>query len=352
MMKAVLGRALCRTAYHSGALSGAMRLTEPLNARAADGRFQILVYHRVGNDVDPYLPGTTVAAFERHMRYLHDHFRILSLSELLSAARRGTVPGRAVAVTFDDGYEDTYIHAYPIVRRYQIPITVYLATGFIDDGCAMWNDRVGVAIRDTLRDRLDAIPGHGSLPLTTPVERLRALEETLGILKRRPAAERDELTAAIIRALEVPDERAPRMLCWPQVEEMHAHGAEFGAHTVHHAILTAIPADEAWREIVESKQMIEERLHTPAVHFAYPNGTVRDFDAGTKSLVRKAGFASAVSMVAGTNTAGTDMYELRRESPWEEDTALFAARLWWYRMRGNAGGGGTDGNEMVTGSNG
>jgi peptidoglycan/xylan/chitin deacetylase (PgdA/CDA1 family) len=335
-VRAALGTGLSWSAYYTGALQAAMRFAEPLNGSTPDGRFQILVYHRVGEDVDPYVQGTPVAVFERHLRYLCRHFRILSLADLVLAARRREVPARAIAITFDDGYEDTYSHVLPIVRRYEVPITVYLATGLIDEGRPMWNERIATAIRYTSCERLQAVPGCDPLPLATATQRRRTLERVLGLLKPRRPAERDELTEQIVRALGVTDDRAPRMLRWAQVRKMREHGVEFGAHTVNHPILSALSAAEAYQEIVESKRVIEEQIQTPVEHFAYPNGTSRDFDETTKNLVRTAGFLSAVSMIFGINTTGTDPYELRRGGPWEEAIAPFATKLWWYRRRGRS----------------
>jgi len=330
-LKQVFVRACCQTAYHTGLLGLATRIKEPFTGASGARPFQILVYHRVGKNVGPFTPGVPVAAFERQMRYVSTHFRVLSLTDLVNAAQQGAVPSRAIAITFDDGYEEMYTHVAPILRRYQVPITVYLATSFMHEGQPMWNDRLGIAIRDTERSMIEGLPQAGPLPLKTGSERLRALHQALDVLKRREPSERDELTAGIIRALGVRTDGGPRMLRWQQVEDLATQGIEFGAHTVHHPILTAIPTGTAEREIVESKSEIENRLQKAVHHFAYPNGTKRDFNDTIKALVKKAGYSSAVSMIFGTNTFATDRYAWRRGGSWEEATALFAAKLWWYR---------------------
>jgi peptidoglycan/xylan/chitin deacetylase (PgdA/CDA1 family) len=329
-----LEQALCRAAYHSGLLDAATRFIEPPARSGPEKMFQILVYHRVGAAGDAFVPALSVAAFERHVKYLCERCCVLSLTDLIAAADAGRIPTRAVAITFDDGYEDTYLHAFPVLRRHGMPATVFLTTGLMDSDLTMWNDGVGTAIRDTACAALDGVPGCGPLPLTTTQQRLEALERTLKALKAHPPSERAELTRQIGRTLGVSPDRGPGMLRWKQVEEMHAHGIEFGAHTVNHPILTSIPEEAAAREISESKRCIEERLQVPVKHFAYPNGLASDFNETTKRLLKQAGFSTAVSMLFGTNSATTDRYELRRGGPWEEDASVFATKLWWYRWTG------------------
>jgi peptidoglycan/xylan/chitin deacetylase (PgdA/CDA1 family) len=330
--------ALCQAAYHSGLLGLAASWMESRDLKPGDRCFQILTYHRVGNDGDAYVPATSVAGFERQMRCLREHFRPMSLTDLLGAAERREIPPRAVAVTFDDGYEDTFIHAFPIIRRYEIPVTVYLATGLIGQDGSMFNDRIGLAIRGTRCTEIDPLPGLGPLSLHTPQQRQTALQKILEAVKRRPPVERDVVTSEIVRALDVAADDGPRMLRWGQVMEMHEAGIDFGGHTVHHPILSCVPEDEAEREIAESKRAIEERLQAPARHFAYPNGGASDFTDATQRLVARAGFSSAVTMIFGANTAATNRYALCRGGPWEEDTAVFGAKLWWYRWRGPVAG--------------
>jgi peptidoglycan/xylan/chitin deacetylase (PgdA/CDA1 family) len=324
---------LCGVAYRSGLLRVAAGLTEPRRGPTADGRFQILVYHRVGATADRFHPATPVGVFERQMRYLQRNFNVLSLTALLQAVERREVPARAVAVTFDDGYEDLYRYVFPIIREHGVPITVFLATGFIDSERPMWNDAVAAAVRDTRSPALGGLPDCRPMPLATPAQREEAVARGLSVLKYRPLRERDDLVAQILRSLKVPEYKGPRMLRWEQVKLMHAGGVEFGAHTVQHPILTRLAPTERWYEIFNSKRAIEERLQGPVTHFAYPNGTVRDFDDVTKALVQKAGFASAASMIFGTNTPETDRYALRRGGPSEDCLSVFATKLWWYRRQ-------------------
>jgi peptidoglycan/xylan/chitin deacetylase (PgdA/CDA1 family) len=332
-MNTALMHTVCRAAYHTGLLRLAARIAEPAERPSRRGYFQILVYHRVAPDVDAFVTGTPLDVFARQIGYVAQRCRLLSLTDLMAAADCGQIPARAVAITFDDGYEDTYLHAYPVLRVHGAPATVFLTTGLMDTDGGMWNDRLGLAIRAARAPMLDGVPGCSPLPLTTVAAREYALARALRALKPYPPAVRDEITERIGTTLGGGSSVPPRMLRWQQVREMHAHGIDFGAHTVTHPILTTLSAAEVRREITASKAAVEQAINAPVRHFAYPNGMATDFDDLTKQIVKEAGFTSASSMLFGTNTATTDRYALRRGGPWETDLSVFATKLWWYRMQ-------------------
>ena len=99
------------------------------------------------------------------------------------------------------------------------------------------------------------------------------------------------------------------MLSWTQMREMAGMGVWFGAHTVHHVRLTQLPSGPARREIVESRQALEEQLAIPIRHFAYPYG---DNDERIQEIVRAEGFQTGLSATEGCNRESTDPYAFFR----------------------------------------
>jgi peptidoglycan/xylan/chitin deacetylase (PgdA/CDA1 family) len=114
---------------------------------------------------------------------------------------------------------------------------------------------------------------------------------------------------------------------------MHRGGIHFGSHTATHPILSRVDRAQARREIVESKQRIEEQLGVPVEGFAYPNGTRADFLPETKSLLREVGYSYAVTTIPGANEPGSDAFELHRATPWDEDIFAFGVRLLYNKLR-------------------
>ena len=223
---------------------------------------RVLYYHSVSDD--PVRSSVSPPVFERQMALLREGgFRLVSLTEAVTRlAGPGPVPARSVVVTLDDGFRDNYEQALPALLRHGVPATVFLTVAYI---------------------------GTDRLPTLTRTDFV------------------------------------PRPLDWAQVKEMQAHGVHFGSHTLTHPMLSRVPAEQARREIVDSRRELEDRLGTAVPFFCYPRG---DFDAGVQAMVREAGYRAACSTLPGVNDRRTDRYALRRTYVSRRDTpAEFARKL-------------------------
>ena len=121
-----------------------LALTSPAGTR---GRLSILIFHRVLPRPDPLCPDSPDASqFEAQMRWVRSWFNVLPLRRAVGMLYEGTIPARALAVTFDDGYADNEEIAAPILKRLGLGATFFVSTGFLE-GDTMWNDRVIEAVR-------------------------------------------------------------------------------------------------------------------------------------------------------------------------------------------------------------
>jgi len=320
----------------SRALHGAGPLTLARSLANRKRNAQILIYHRVNDEQDPYFAAVPTGFFERQMAYLASHFTVLPLDDLVRGLPTGDLPPNAVSVTFDDGYRDNYLNAFPILRRHAIPASIFLTTSAIGSTRPVWHDDVFSAFRETTVASLEPFgPRSIGGSLGTVADRLRVQREVLRDLRAVSDEERAEGVIRIREALRVgPARDVPGlMLSWDDVREMHRAGIRFGSHTATHPILSRVDAARARRELVDSRSAIEEHLGAPVAGFAYPNGTRADFLPETKALLRETGYEYAVSTEGGTNDAQTDLFELRRGTPWEQDVFAFGMRLLYNKWR-------------------
>jgi peptidoglycan/xylan/chitin deacetylase (PgdA/CDA1 family) len=213
----------------------------------------VLLFHRVTDDIPE--DGITVSRqrFRAVIRNLREHYRPISLSELLNCREHGRMwPARTVVVTFDDGYRDNYEYAGPILAEFKVPATFFATVDAIGTECVMpWDENL--------------------------------------------------------------QQRVPWMT-WSQVRELHAQGFEIGSHTLTHPDLGQVRGPRAWEEISKSKTRLEDALGARVSLFAYPFGGKRNFCEENRELVRQAGYRCCCSALEGFVTLKSDPFNLRRIS--------------------------------------
>jgi peptidoglycan/xylan/chitin deacetylase (PgdA/CDA1 family)/CelD/BcsL family acetyltransferase involved in cellulose biosynthesis len=302
--------------------------------RRTEPSVRILYYHRVNDEGNPFFPAISSALFEREMRFVAEHYKVVSLAGALNHLKEGS-GGTAVAITFDDGYQDNYLNAFPVLQRYNLPATIFLTTGSLDSREPLWFEQLAQALRKTDRESIDL---EIDLPrrfwMRTRAERLDSNNQIYAILRGLPDSERRLRLSQILRQLGVlgDSERADQMLTWDQVRFMKAHGVDFGGHTVTHPFISRLTSEQVDWEVSECKRRIEEELHLPVDHFAYPSGREEDFGKWNEQIIRSAGYKAAVTTIWGMNYRSTDPMELRRGGPWEATPAQFAYKLDWYQL--------------------
>lgn len=295
-------------------------------------RLSLVIFHRVLPQPDPLLPDELDAAhFDRICAWLAHWFRVLPLDQAAQQLREGSLPARALAITFDDGYADNHDIALPILQRHGLCATFFIATDFIDGGC-MWNDIVIDAVRGVrgatveLGGLAEDLPE--SMQLGDLGDRQHAVTVLLDRLKYLPPKARQHAVHDLFRRC-APGRGLPRpMMTSSQVRALYSAGMQLGAHTCSHPILAGLDDASARHEIEQGKRALEAMIDTPIKLFAYPNGRPnKDYTAATVDMVREAGFDAAVSTAWGAARSGGPMFEIPRFTPWDRRRLKFGLRL-------------------------
>jgi peptidoglycan/xylan/chitin deacetylase (PgdA/CDA1 family) len=300
-------------------------LASPGGAR---GRLNILIFHHVLPARDSLFPDVSCAVeFERHMLWVRSWFNVLPLRSAIDQLYAGTIPRRALAITFDDGYSDNEAIAAPILKRLGLTATFFVATGFIGKGC-MFNDRVIEAVRMCRAERLNLTSfGLEDYRLGTGEDRRFAIASILKEIGHREPSARAAIADAI--ATKAGDLGTPAMMMNPdQIRNLRALGMDIGGHTVSHPILTRLSTGAAFEEMKQGKTELEAILKAPVDVFAYPNGVpVQDYVAEHARMAKECGFVAAVTTAWGAATRRTDRYQLPRFTPWGRTKFRWGARL-------------------------
>ena len=302
------------------------------------------MYHRLAESAfDPWGLAVSPHRFEEQLDWLSRKRDVLPLAEFAELQRKGRLPARAIAITFDDGYACNLGVGAPLLAAYGKPATIFLAIDPIARGREFWWDELerimfhsqadsltldasGISRRVDLVDSpsISSRWSPGSAPQNP---RQRAFMDFWGVLRTMDPADQ----AAAISALraQAGTDIGPRPSHRPLThEEIRATGnnalIDFGAHTMSHPVLSE--HDEAFqrREIDDSRRLCAEVTGKAPSSFAYPFG---DYDRRTVQIVRDAGFTAAVTTRRGAVNARTSRFELPRIQVGDWSAAELASAL-------------------------
>lgn len=283
----------------------------------------VLMYHRVlpigHSDRAIEQPGMYVApeTLEMHLQVLRRHMTIVHLDDWLrAAAARESLPPVACAITFDDGWQDNFEHAFPILQRNTAPATIFLVSGMIGTQREFWPNR--------LARLLSQLPLEARLPerlatVLSPVLEharvagrwgLRDLDRAVVLAKELPESEIEDLLAAAREGLGLAGP-GRAVLNEAELRTMGASGlVRFGSHTRNHCRFRGqLAAETLEQEIAGSRVDIASRVGAAAVDiFCYPNG---DTTPDAIEVVRR-NYMAAVTTRRGWYQASADRFLMQR----------------------------------------
>ena len=267
------------------------------------------------------------------MRHIRKHYNPISFKTLKELVRRDEcVPPRAIIVTFDDGYDDNFNYAFPILRENNIPATFFICPDYIGTDRVFWFDWAAYLCGELSRDvTLSAALSGKTITLSTCDSADARRYRFLSFLKRLPDVDRHSLIAQL-EDMAKPDQRAfadSRPMSWQQVKEAQRSGfAEFGSHTLSHPVLSQLDEPAITRELYDSKQIIEAQLQVPCTALAYPVGGVDAINADVLTAVARFGYDYACTYQSGANKLPLPRpFELRRMH-----VERYTTRAWFASM--------------------
>jgi len=249
------------------------------------------------------------------MRYLRQQYRVVSLQQLCVDLREGHAVRPTLAITFDDGYRDLYTYAFPVLKQYEIPATIYLIGQCMETGEAPWYDRIFAVLETAPGPFLEVeLDSTRVFQISSPEDRREAAWQIVCYLRMVPNRVRRRWCLDFESRFPSPQrELQDRMLNWNQVRLMKRSGIHFGAHTMSHPVVAQLAVAELEEELVHPKRLLEDKLEASVDDFAYPFGKFADVNhPAAGQYLETAGYRSAVTTIEGLNGAGSDLFSLRR----------------------------------------
>ncbi len=281
--------------------------------RSARRDLTILAYHRITDDkindfpFDFELISADRDNFEYQVQHVKKHFNPITLEQLVLSLEGGiSLPDKPILITFDDGFDDNYYNAFPILKKYAVPATIFVSAGFVSTDKVLWFDEIAAIVKQTTEEylMLDVVNEKFSLGSTLE-ERELAAQNICEFLKRVPNKIRLEVLSLLKEAysgiLAETDLSKSKILSWEQIQEMNQSVISFGSHTMTHPILTNLNDDELEYELRQSKKVLESKLGATIDTFAYPNGGITDISHKIDDMLERLGYKVSFSYLPGTN---------------------------------------------------
>jgi peptidoglycan/xylan/chitin deacetylase (PgdA/CDA1 family) len=293
---------------------------------------RILAYHRVCETKGTHTiacPNTsaTPEGFTRQMRHVAKHYRAVAMPEVLDAIERNVpLPQRSVLITFDDAYTDFAEFAWPILKQFRLPATLFVPTAYPDHPeLTFWWERLNQAFTNTTRTVLRESP-FGTLPLAKADQRRRSLLTLVQYIPTIPHDAAMRMVDAVCAQLVEGPASGAAVLSWNQLRQLSNDGVTLGSHTRTHPIMTQISPIQIREEIKRSQQDLKREIGFALPIFCYPNGDHNDI---VTRIVRAEGISLAFTVLPGENRLDSaDLLRLKRICIWPRTTLpVFCLRL-------------------------
>jgi peptidoglycan/xylan/chitin deacetylase (PgdA/CDA1 family) len=239
--------------------------------------------------------------------FFADHYTCLTVSQATERFFSGERPARPLlAVSFDDGRKDGFLHALSALRATHVPATFYVPAGCVEDTKPLWHDALAWIVRrldeqdatGAVREELPEL-GDAALPHAVVQHAKKLSEQDRGALIAR--------LGKLAGEMNFPFWEQP--MNWSELRQLAQEGHEIGSHSMSHSVLREDLGADQHREVAASRRLLEEELNEPITSFCFPTG---EYDDATLRELKNAGYQNAVTTQPGPNDANTDCFELRR----------------------------------------
>lgn len=291
-------------------------------------KLNILTYHRVSERFSERSPKNIHwALFKLQIKWLKKYFNILPLPLALELKAKNELPPRAVCITIDDGYRDSYDFIFKTLQQENVKAAFFISTQGISKGC-LWDEDIYVAIFHAPESLKQLNIDGRTFDIGNLEQRVETRYQLTEETKYLPLKQRQKIVAELRSQTSVtiqPNE----FLSATQIQEMHKAGMTIGAHTHNHPILLKENDSVALDEIRQSKTILEEIISQPVDYFAYPNGKFKqDYDLRHIEMVESLGFKAALSTDWGALAHyQKDRFRIKRFTPWDKTEFKFILRL-------------------------
>ncbi len=289
-IKLILRNIILPVLHYSGLVRAITNFSAP--------KYLILNYHGVVKNARPEISRNhlSIGQFEQHLNYFSKHFEVISLQSMVEQYRQGIRPKRhTLVITFDDGYENNYTNAYPILKSRNFPASIFVtAQALTQPGELLWYDTLDIC-RNELdwealmnADQKKDITPNANPNLKLDIGQFKNNLKELDDKRKREIFKILLPGASLSKKLDQSDPEYWKLLSKTQIHDLLSSGLiEIGSHGLTHTNMDILNEEDLNEELSHSKSILEEAISGPIVSIAYPDGA---YNQDVKDRSRKASY--------------------------------------------------------------
>lgn len=277
---------------------------------------RIFLFHRVSPLRDKLWDPLSPERFDEILKYLKSKFEIHSAEKILGESDKLRNKKSLAAIVFDDGYKDYIDYALPILKKHELPSSMYVVTSCVENGIPPWTYVLDNAFANTKKRKLDVdsslLPSElKKTSWKNETEKIAYAKKFKPFLKQVKDGTRRELVEQTINSLNDVETPQNLMMNWKEINEIKSTGTLIGSHTVSHPLLAKIEDEkEIENELHLSALKIKENTGTFPLTISYPIGS---FDERVKKLAQKTGYKFGLAVEQTIyDSANHDLFSIPR----------------------------------------
>ena len=222
------------------------------------------------------------------------------------------------AITFDDGFENNYSVAAPILKEMNIPGIFYITTGYIGTDQMSWTDSIESCLESINSGTLVFPWDYQEWKFISVEDKIRIMDYLRSYVKNNSSVDTGKLINSIskqcdLKAIPKGDGPLDRKMSWKQVQDLAADKLfRVGGHSHTHPILAFLSDEELEKEIKLSIKQLKQHLGQEIIHYSYPEGLAHCYDQRVINCLQKHGIKCSPSAIEGTNNERESPFHLKR----------------------------------------
>ena len=240
--------------------------------KAWNDRVVVLCFHRINDKIDPFFPSLNPQVFKNLLKYAKQNFELISIDDL----NKSKTKRPKLIITFDDGYKDFIEYAVPILDELKLPSIHAIVYKSAENGDPIWTQSVINILKTMLNSPAKNISIRAEIGDFQVKNQLKDISKLKDILFAQffqmDSGKRNMIIQQLNEQFEV-ENTENEMMNWVEIKQCISAGVEIANHSLSHDTLSLdLTPDQLYREIVQSKALIETKINQPVNVFAFPNG--------------------------------------------------------------------------------